>query len=63
MDTHHGHLDGQRLLGVAHSNAGSVNPGSSTTATVNTATTSGSAQTVALTSSGAPADDTALTVS
>jgi aminopeptidase S len=34
--------------------AGAVNPGSSTTATVNTATTSGSAQTVALTSSGAP---------
>ncbi|MEU4220682.1 M20/M25/M40 family metallo-hydrolase [Actinoplanes sp. NPDC026623] len=35
--------------------AGAVNPGSSTTSTVNTATTSGSAQTVALTSSGAPA--------
>jgi aminopeptidase S len=33
---------------------GAVNPGSSATATVNTATTSGSAQTVALTSSGAP---------
>jgi aminopeptidase S len=36
------------------SSAGSVTPGSSATATVNTATTSGSAQTVALTSSGAP---------
>ncbi|MBB5874159.1 aminopeptidase S [Allocatelliglobosispora scoriae] len=34
--------------------SGSVNPGSSVTATVNTATTSGSAQTVALTASGAP---------
>jgi aminopeptidase S len=34
---------------------GAVNPGSSATATVNTATTSGSAQSVTLTSSGAPA--------
>ncbi|BEL03870.1 hypothetical protein Q0Z83_020610 [Actinoplanes sichuanensis] len=33
---------------------GSVNPGSTATATVSTATTAGSAQTVALTSSGAP---------
>ncbi|MBB3094422.1 aminopeptidase S [Actinoplanes campanulatus] len=36
-------------------NTGSVNPGSPATAAVNTATTAGSAQTVALTSSGAPA--------
>ncbi|WP_155372816.1 M28 family peptidase [Catellatospora vulcania] len=35
--------------------SGAVNPGSSVTATVNTATTSGSAQTVALSASGAPA--------
>ncbi|MEU4159131.1 M28 family peptidase [Actinoplanes sp. NPDC026670] len=35
-------------------NTGSVNAGSSATATVSTATTAGSAQTVALTSSGAP---------
>ncbi|MYW03609.1 aminopeptidase, partial [Streptomyces sp. SID3343] len=34
--------------------AGTVQPGGSTSATVNTMTTSGSAQTVALTSSGAP---------
>ncbi|GAA2509962.1 hypothetical protein GCM10010434_065040 [Winogradskya humida] len=40
--------------------SGAVNPGSSVTATVSTATTSGSAQTVALTSSGAP---TGVTVS
>jgi aminopeptidase S len=34
--------------------SGAVNPGSSTTATVNTATTSGSAQSVTLSSTGAP---------
>ncbi|MDI1466415.1 M20/M25/M40 family metallo-hydrolase, partial [Catellatospora sp. KI3] len=34
--------------------SGAVNPGSSTTATVSTATTSGSAQTVSLSASGAP---------
>ncbi|MFG2710531.1 M28 family peptidase [Streptomyces goshikiensis] len=39
--------------------AGSANPGGSVTSTVNTATVSGAAQTVALSVSGAPADVTA----